>query len=543
MKIMNRPNFTIRGIDHQILADIDAMQRAARSGWARHVIRLHDVLEENQHVYLRMELCTCDLLQYTNSQPWNRLTEAEAAPYMKQLCAGLSDLHELGVLHRDLKPENLLIAEDGGLRIADFGWCAYLKDSPSSLAGTFQYMAPEVLAQKPQTEAADVWSAGVTMLQLILARPLLTTYLGHGATGLSATDPNEATRRKLGWLLQEVLEKLPPSESAKPLHVSSSCWDLFRQLLIPEVALRATLEQAQRHRWLQQTKQGRKEEDSVGQIRQESFSTEKGAGAAPSAPVLRVPTPFRNSARRQSKAEECRKPPTELPPQIKELDFDDDSVEISEMLPSPKAAIVLPPTDTPTEDNMVKPRPVVIGDSIGTTRAFRLPLRATRPCQASNLLTAREEHWTSVSMDRPREAGQACSVMLQHRRHATPEFSSVQLCSPMMTARMPVQVPFAASAIPRCSGHMNQDLLARTLPGRHNLADGRLNLTDGWQAWSLPATPVCPSPVTQAPASARFGWSAPSRVFPSKPATPLFTPRPAAMPSPYLAHGRSIRRL
>merc|ERR1719215_1912205 len=106
-----------------------------------------------------------------------------------QLMSGLRDLHNLGILHRDIKPENLLIA--------DVGWCADLRDAPSSLAGTFQYMAPEMLLQRGvQTEAVDVWSSGVTMTQLLTGRQLLTTYLGPNATGLSATDPHQATKVK-----------------------------------------------------------------------------------------------------------------------------------------------------------------------------------------------------------------------------------------------------------------------------------------------------------------------------------------------------------
>ncbi|CAK0880308.1 unnamed protein product, partial [Prorocentrum cordatum] len=121
------------------------------------VLRLLDTAEESGTVYLRLELCSCDLLRFAGAQPGGVLAEPEAALWGAQLMAGLRDIHALGVLHRDVKPENLLLTPGGTLKVADFGWCAYIRDSPCTLAGTFQYMAPEILEQRAvQTEAVDV---------------------------------------------------------------------------------------------------------------------------------------------------------------------------------------------------------------------------------------------------------------------------------------------------------------------------------------------------------------------------------------------------
>lgn len=230
------------------------MRRTSETNWCRHIVRLFGQCEENDHVYLRMELCQCDLLRYTNAQIESRLCESEASTWTRQLYLGLRDLHCLGILHRDIKPENLLIAADGTLRIADFGWCADLRDAPCTLAGTFLYMAPEVLGERGiQTEAIDVWSAGVTVLQLLTGRPMLTTYLGPGSSGLSATDPHRATKMKTGWLIAEITEKCPPPEDKRPSDVSWCCWDFLRQLLVPDMHERISVADALAHPWLEES--------------------------------------------------------------------------------------------------------------------------------------------------------------------------------------------------------------------------------------------------------------------------------------------------
>mmetsp|Transcript_12613 Transcript_12613/g.20861 ORF Transcript_12613/g.20861 Transcript_12613/m.20861 type:complete len:1018 (-) Transcript_12613:114-3167(-) len=252
IKVMNRPNFTIRGIEAQLDAEIEAMKRCAKSRQCRHVVRLYETAEESQHVYLRLELCKYDLLRYSNNQPHMRLVEHDTQDFTRQLLVGLRDLHGLGILHRDIKPENLLLTWDGILKIADFGWCAELSEGPSTLAGTFQYMAPEILGSMGvQTEAVDVWSSGVTLLQLSTGRPLLTTYLGPGATGISNTDPHKATKVKTSQLLDEINQKCPLTDETRPADVSWKCWDCLRGMLIPEVANRKTIGGALAHVWLE----------------------------------------------------------------------------------------------------------------------------------------------------------------------------------------------------------------------------------------------------------------------------------------------------
>jgi serine/threonine protein kinase len=250
LKIMNKPFFVTRGLGKQVDAEIEAMRRAARFG-AQHVVHLLDSCEEADHVYMRMDLCQKDMFHLIQALPDGHLEDSDARTWTQQLCLGLKEIHQFGFLHRDIKPENLLIGFDGSLRIADFGWCAAIEDSPSTMAGTFHYMAPEVLAQTAvQTAAVDVWSGAVTMMQLCTGRMLLTTDL---CTGLSATDPNEAHRRKVASLLAEIFRICPLAADARPSHMSPDCWGLLRHMLTPDVCQRASIDECLNHPWLLNT--------------------------------------------------------------------------------------------------------------------------------------------------------------------------------------------------------------------------------------------------------------------------------------------------
>jgi len=168
------------------------------------------------------------------------------AVWARHLCQGLSDLHSLGILHRDITPDNLLLSANGQLKIADFGWAADVRDAPSCLAGTLQYMAPEILMEQcVQTEAVDVWSAGATLLECLIGRPLLPDALVAGANTL------EGIQEKTTRLLMGILRSCPLPLDATPACLSPICWDFLRKMLMPKVAHRASSCSALTHFWLQ----------------------------------------------------------------------------------------------------------------------------------------------------------------------------------------------------------------------------------------------------------------------------------------------------
>ncbi|CAE7214908.1 CUV [Symbiodinium pilosum] len=256
VKVMHRPNFAMRNIECQIDSEIEAMRRGTTlsrdlEDAETYLLRLLDDTQDGDYVYLLLELCEPgDLLQRLNREPTKSLSENEVRQIARQLMLGLRYVHQLGFIHRDIKPDNLLCSSDGLLRIADFGWCCLQKDAPTCLAGTLQYMAPEVLANEKQTVKADVWSAGLTLHQLMIGNCLLQTNLGPGATGMSDYDPQKSTECRQMWLLNEIDQACPPSNNSRPGHVSPCAWDLLQKMLCKNPAERISVEAALNHEWL-----------------------------------------------------------------------------------------------------------------------------------------------------------------------------------------------------------------------------------------------------------------------------------------------------
>ena len=99
--------------------------------------------------------------------------EALARVYTAEIVLALTHLHSLGIVHRDLKPENILLDAEGHIRVTDFGLAVVMAEGhrSNSLVGTIEYMAPEIIASRGHTKAADWWSVGVLLFEMLTGAP------------------------------------------------------------------------------------------------------------------------------------------------------------------------------------------------------------------------------------------------------------------------------------------------------------------------------------------------------------------------------------
>jgi len=86
---------------------------------------------------------------------------------MKEITQGLSAIHSNGYLHRDMKSSNVLIAQDGTLKISDFGCAIKITKATAHFCGTFSYASPEAHQRQKQTTKSDVYSTGMIFWELI----------------------------------------------------------------------------------------------------------------------------------------------------------------------------------------------------------------------------------------------------------------------------------------------------------------------------------------------------------------------------------------
>lgn len=141
----------------------------------RNAIALFDVAEDKGDPILVMEFLPSKSLSAVLEER-GTLTPAEAAEIGAQVAEAIAAAHAVGIAHRDIKPGNILLADNGTVKITDFGISRALDDGTVTtqtgmLAGTPAYLAPEIARGGDSSRASDVFSLGATLYHTIEGKP------------------------------------------------------------------------------------------------------------------------------------------------------------------------------------------------------------------------------------------------------------------------------------------------------------------------------------------------------------------------------------
>lgn len=144
-----------------------------------------------------------------------RVTWPMRKKFALDTCKGMRYLHDSKLLHRDLKSSNLMLDKDMNCKVGDFGLTRISKGSAAvqmtGQCGTFQYMAVEVLANKPYSEKADVFSFGILLWEMV-ARKLPFFGMQPMQVGLAV-------------LNQGLRPTIPPKTPLPLCNMMRACWD------------------------------------------------------------------------------------------------------------------------------------------------------------------------------------------------------------------------------------------------------------------------------------------------------------------------------
>ncbi|MEU6562501.1 serine/threonine-protein kinase [Nocardia nova] len=159
---------------------LEAKMRAMREG--RIAARLHhqnavtvfDVAEEDGQPWLVMEYVDAPSLAALMRDK-GPLDPHEVARIGAKVAAALAAAHDAGIVHRDVKPANILVADNGTVKITDFGISRAVGDvtvtSTGFLAGTPAYLSPEIARGEDPEPASDVFALGSTLYAAVEGAP------------------------------------------------------------------------------------------------------------------------------------------------------------------------------------------------------------------------------------------------------------------------------------------------------------------------------------------------------------------------------------
>eukprot|EP01133_Synstelium_polycarpum_P010587 gene10587-12319_t len=133
------------------------------------VVSYFGSLQNENKIWILMDFCSVGSIRDIIESTEKTLNESQISFVVKNTLKGLIYLHEQNIIHRDVKAANILLNEQSEVKIADFGVSEKLNgafDQSKEMIGTPLWMAPEVILKKNYDFKADVWSLGITIIEM-----------------------------------------------------------------------------------------------------------------------------------------------------------------------------------------------------------------------------------------------------------------------------------------------------------------------------------------------------------------------------------------
>ncbi|KAG9353421.1 hypothetical protein JZ751_018017 [Albula glossodonta] len=182
----------------EIIKEISIMQQCN----SPHVVRYYGSYFKDSDLWIVMEYCGAgsilDIIRLRNKT----LSEDEIATVVQSTLKGLEYLHFMRKIHRDIKAGNILLNAEGQAKLADFGVAGQLTDTMAkrnTVIGTPFWMAPEVIQEIGYNCVADIWSLGITAIEMAEGKPPYADIHPMRAIFMIPTNPPPTFREPEKW--------------------------------------------------------------------------------------------------------------------------------------------------------------------------------------------------------------------------------------------------------------------------------------------------------------------------------------------------------
>ncbi|ESO85274.1 hypothetical protein LOTGIDRAFT_130700, partial [Lottia gigantea] len=220
----------------EIIKEISIMQQCD----SPFIVKYYGSYFKNTDLWIVMEYCGAgslsDIMRIRNKT----LNETEIATVLSYTLKGLDYLHSRRKIHRDIKAGNILLNSDGHAKLADFGVAGQLTDTMAkrnTVIGTPYWMAPEVIQEIGYDCVADIWSLGITALEMAEGKPPYGDIHPMRAIFMIPTKPPPSFRKPDKW--------------------SPEFIDFVSKCLIKNPEQRATAQELLKHEFIQQAETSR----------------------------------------------------------------------------------------------------------------------------------------------------------------------------------------------------------------------------------------------------------------------------------------------
>lgn len=176
--LLNRP-VTVKVLRPEYTGDEEFVARFRKEAQAvaklshPNIVSVYDVGQEGDTHYIVMEYVEGRNLKQVIKE-MGIIPVQHALDIARQICEGLQDAHENGIVHRDIKPHNILVMDNGRIKVTDFGIAQIMSSititNSNTIVGSVHYFSPEQAKGGSTSVKSDIYSAGVVLYEMVTGR-------------------------------------------------------------------------------------------------------------------------------------------------------------------------------------------------------------------------------------------------------------------------------------------------------------------------------------------------------------------------------------